>query len=274
MSSHAHGLEEFEGHGRSNIGVEALKAARERAQERWKARETERAREAQLVTTQETKRAELLANLELFCQQKGLELGSVRASDEPKLAHAIHEFVTRVVHNRANSLRQHQEVDTQSTPAKIHTIPAAPIRRRIDEHYTEVGLSRRTKPEELRTADDKLLGERKNKVFATVYLHDEPDSEIEVGSSTSQARYITYPEIGIVMQVRDICNDHGYLFAADGAEIVQSSYGQRFMDLVSYGGVILEDGKGSVHGIQRNFDIPDDPEIQAEVYPRGNSQTE
>lgn len=256
-----------------NPGV--LRNVHERARQRWDHQHPETPAEVPAVDTQEAKRAEMLANLKLFCQEREIDLASNKPADEPKLAHAIHDYVSGVVHKRARTVSE-LGANTRNSSPLIHIVPHDPIQRRIDEQYTEFGLSRRTKHENLRNKDDAVLAERKKKVFAKIHLQDDIGPDMSKDEPASEPRYAKYPEIGIVMQLRDICNDNGYIVAADGAEIVQAAYGLRFMDLVSYGSFIVENDQGQRRSIQQYFEIPDEEGVRAEEWKgiRGGAKPE
>jgi hypothetical protein len=273
MSSHAHHqAESLTSHQEMRVSPGVLKNVHERARERWHRQHPDLTSETGSTGIQEAKRLELIANLDRFCQERGVDITTTKPADEPKLAHAVHDYVSGVVHSRARMVRRLAD-DNETSPV-IHTVPQNPIRRRIDEQYAKLGLNRRAKPDDLRMADEKLLSDRKRHVFAKIFLQDDTGPDMPKDEAASEPRYAKYPEIGIVMQVRDLCNDRGYLVAADGAEVVQAAYGQRFMDLVSYADIIVENDAGERRTIQRQFDIPDDVDVQAENWRGIRGKTE
>jgi hypothetical protein len=206
----------------------------------------------------------MLVNFELFCTEHGVDIASTKPADEPKLAHAVHDFVTGAVHGRAEVVKRLRDAGEPDAPVTIHTVPADPIRRRINQHYTDFGLDRRAKSKELRAAEEKVLERQKRHVFAKILLQDDLGPDMPKDEAASMARYVKYPEISIVMQLRDACHDKGYLLATDGAEVVQAAYGQRFMDLVSYGDLIIENSTGERRHVQRVNTADIDEEFQAE----------
>jgi hypothetical protein len=232
-------------------------SVRERARERW-AKPADPADAAA-----ERKRSEMLRNFEKFCKEHGLDAGSAEVSHEPKLAHAVHDFVHNVVRHRAEQIEAKRQTEPAAAPAKLAIVPYDPVRQRIDRHYARFGAGRRYKSQERRLPEEAVLSRHKRPIFAKVYVSRSeaaPDAEEQTLPSTIP-RYVQYPEIGVAMQLRDICFEKGYDRAADGAEITLASYGERFLDLANYSDLVVQGDVGT-RRVQREFDIP--KEFQAE----------
>jgi hypothetical protein len=162
-------------------------------------------------------------------------------ADEPKLAEGLHKFVTGPVHKKAaennEARRRYDELlsmpmtdgtETVDPPKKILIVPFDAVRQRRERFYKRYGLDRRHRSHELREPQEEYLTKQKRGIYNRVKIITEK------GETQRTPRYTLYPEIGIILQLRDLALDDGATTLMDASEVLLAAYGERFLSLANY----------------------------------------
>jgi len=211
-----------------------------------------------------------------YSKQTGdIDPRTMRPEDAPSVALAAHHFLAEAVQRRidkynppAGTGKHHDSADAPE--GRIYVIPLGTIDTRIKTYYQRFGTDRRAKSPVLFEKEISFL-EQTTKPLQ-VYHYEYPEGADEEAPPVKRPRAEVFPEIGLALRLQRLLDERGNQLAADSVDAVLSAYGERFLTLAGRQDIVLQRENGQQEfirrsdGVVRKFDIPNDPDLQAEEY--------